>query len=89
MVCDSKEVRKCPNGTVASKIVALFNKLSTANPTWGDIFESSKLKARTSLLPRFSEKRRSLKQHSKLSPQVDRGSSWIVKLSFLGKLSNV
>ena len=35
----------CPNGT--------------ANPTWGDIFESSKLKARTSLLPRFNEKRRS------------------------------
>jgi len=32
---------------------------STANPTWGVIFESSKLKARTSLLPRFSEKRRS------------------------------
>jgi len=31
----------------------------TANPTWGDIFESSKLKARTSLLPRLSEKRRS------------------------------
>jgi len=31
----------------------------TANPTWGDIFESSKLKARTSLLPRFNEKRRS------------------------------
>jgi len=31
----------------------------TANPTWGDIFESSKFKARTSLLPRFSEKRRS------------------------------
>jgi len=31
----------------------------TANPTWGDIFESSKLKARTSLLPCFSEKRRS------------------------------
>jgi len=31
----------------------------TANPTWGDIFESSKLKARTSLLPRCSEKRRS------------------------------
>jgi len=29
----------------------------TANPTWGDIFESSKLKARTSLLPRFTEKR--------------------------------
>jgi len=29
----------------------------TANPTWGVIFESSKLKARTSLLPRFSEKR--------------------------------
>ena len=31
----------------------------TANPTSGDIFESSKLKARTSLLPHFSEKRRS------------------------------
>ena len=31
----------------------------TVNPTWGDIFESSKLKARTSLLPRFSEKTRS------------------------------
>jgi len=52
-----------------------FSK-STANPTWGDIFESSKLKARTSLLPRFSEKRpssfelRDLKQHSKMSPQV-------------------
>jgi len=30
----------------------------TANPTWGDICESSKLKARSSLLPRFSEKRR-------------------------------
>ena len=29
----------------------------TANFTWGVIFESSKLKARTSLLPRFSEKR--------------------------------
>jgi len=48
----------------------------TANPTWGDIFESSKLKARTSLLPRLSKKRRSnfelwaLKQHSKMSPQV-------------------
>ena len=33
--------------------------LCTANPTWGDIFESSKLKARTSLLQRFSEKRHS------------------------------
>jgi len=36
-----------------------FLLFSTVNPTWGDIFESSKLKARTSLLPRFSEKRRS------------------------------
>jgi len=38
---------------------------STANPTWGDIFESSELKleARTSLLPRFSEKRRSNFEH--------------------------
>ena len=48
----------------------------TANPTWGDIFESSKLKARMFLLPRFSEKRRSSfellasKQNSKKSPQV-------------------
>jgi len=33
--------------------------ISTVNPTWGVIFESSKLKARTSLLPRFSEKRSS------------------------------
>jgi len=46
---------------------------STANPTWGDIFESSKL----NLLPRFSEKRRSsfelwaLKQHSKCHPKWD------------------
>jgi len=32
---------------------------NTANPTWGDIFESSKLKARTALLPRVREKRRS------------------------------
>ena len=30
---------------------------NTANPTWGDIFESSKLKARKSLLQCFSEKR--------------------------------
>jgi len=49
---------------------------STANPTWVDIFERSKLKARTSLLPRFSVKRRSnfelwaLQLHSKMSPQV-------------------
>ena len=48
----------------------------TANPIWGVICESSKLKARKSLLPRFSEKRRrsfelrTLKQHSKMSPQV-------------------
>ena len=50
--------------------------LCKANPTWGDIFESSKLKAWTSLLPRFSEKRRSsfelwaLEEHSKMWPQV-------------------
>jgi len=31
----------------------------TANPTWGVIFESSKLKAQTSLLSHFNEKRRS------------------------------
>ena len=41
-----------------AKLLDYFTR-STANPTWGDIFESSKLKARTSLLPRFSEKRRS------------------------------
>jgi len=51
-------------------------QLCTANPIWGDNFESSKLKARTSLLPYFNEKRRSsfelraLKKHSKMSPQV-------------------
>ena len=51
---------------------------STANPTWGDIFESSKLKARTSLLPCFSEKRHSTFELwalsfelSKMSPQVE------------------
>ena len=48
----------------------------TAHPTWGVIFESSKLKARKSLLPRFSEKRRSSfelwasKQHSQMSPHM-------------------
>jgi len=46
----------------------------TANPTWGDLFENSELKARTSLLPRFSEKRRSsfelsaLEQRSNVTP---------------------
>jgi len=54
----------------------IHGHICTANPTWGDIFESSKLKARTSLLPHFTEKRLSsfelwaLKQHSKMSPQV-------------------
>jgi len=49
---------------------------ATANSTWGVSFEISRLKAWTSLLPRFSEKRPSsfelwaLKQHSKMSPQV-------------------
>jgi len=33
--------------------------LGTAGPTWGVIFEGSRLKARTSLLPRFGEKGRS------------------------------
>jgi len=55
-------------------------QICTANPTWGDIFDllfqSSKLKARTSLLPRFSEKSRSsfepwvLKELWKTSPHV-------------------
>jgi len=39
--------------------VYMHTYIYTANPTWGVVFESSKLKARTSLLPRFSEKRRS------------------------------
>jgi len=53
-----------------------YSIIYTANPTWGVIFQSSKLKARTSLLPSFNEKRRSsfelwaLKQHSKMSPEV-------------------
>jgi len=65
----------------------------TANPTWGDIFESSKLKARTSLLPRFSEKRRSsfelwaLKQHSKMSPQV--GSAVTKNITLVTQLLQV
>jgi len=50
----------------------------TADPIWHFrmLFQSSKLRARTSLLPRFSEKRRSsfrlwcLKELSKLSRQV-------------------
>jgi len=48
------------------------------------LFQSSKLKARTSLLPRFSEKRRSsselwaLKQHSKMSPQVGLAVLWMI-----------
>ena len=33
--------------------------LSAAGPTWGVIFEGSRLKTRTSLLPRFGEKGRS------------------------------
>ena len=58
------------------RYVCIYVYIYTANPTWGDIFESSKLKARSSFLPRFSEMRRSsfelqaLKQHSKMSPQV-------------------
>jgi len=40
-------------------VECLKDYIHTANPTWGDIFESSKLKARTSLLPRFNGKRRS------------------------------
>jgi len=62
------------------EVLRLLN--NTANPTYSDIFEScfkaqsSKLKARTSLSPRFREKRRStfellaLKQLSKTLPQV-------------------
>jgi len=51
------------------------SNLESGYPPWGDIFESSKLQARKSLLPRFSENRLSsfelsaLKQHSKLSPK--------------------
>jgi len=38
--------------------IYMYIYIYTANPTWGDIFESSKLKAQTSLLPRFNEKSR-------------------------------
>jgi len=44
---------------IQSKILLQDPNAVTASPTWGDIFESSKLKARTSLLPQLSEKRRS------------------------------
>ena len=58
---------------IASYIAHMCH-IGTANPTWGVIFESSKLKARTSLLPRFSEKRRSSfelwNSIPKMSPQV-------------------
>ena len=58
----------------------------------GDIFESSKVKVRTTLLPGFSENRRSsieswaLKQDSKMSPQVGLAvhawfSSWLTRLN--------
>jgi len=59
-----------------------LNTTCTANPIWGDIFESSfkaqssKLKAWKSLSTETWQKRRSsfelwaLKQHSKMSPQV-------------------
>jgi len=44
--------------TLAGRRFAGENHVTcTANPPWGDIFESSKLEARTSLLPRFDEKR--------------------------------
>jgi len=45
--------------TLYCGLYKVMNECVTANPNWRDIFESSKLKARTSLLPRFSEKRRS------------------------------
>jgi len=65
----------------------------TANPNWGDIFESSKLKARTSLLARFSENRRSscelwaLKQHSNVSHQM--GLAVVFKMSSELRFSKV
>jgi len=50
----------CQDGCLMAfaKGAGLFLR-GTANQTWGDIFESSELKARTSLLPRFSKKRSS------------------------------
>jgi len=52
----------------------------TANPTWGDIFESSKLKARRPLLPRFSEKRLSSFELSRAQPALER-SEWDARAS--------
>ena len=41
-------------------IILISRKCRTmTNPTWGDIFKSSKLKERTSFLPCFNEKKRS------------------------------
>ena len=62
--------------TYVQWLIRMWHDSCTANPTWGVIFGSSKLKARTFVLPRYSEKRRSsfepwaLKQLSKMSPQV-------------------
>jgi len=50
------------NPSAGMNILAQFGFCAapgTANPTWGDIFESSNLKVRRALLPRFGEKRHS------------------------------
>jgi len=71
------QCKSWPGRTRYSNMMRMKNEAKgtcsyAANPTWGDIFESSKLKARMSLLPRFSQKRRSsfellaLKQYSKM-----------------------
>jgi len=58
---NQKKTLKTQVGTVTQKDNIAKKTLTTPVGTviWGDIFESSKLKARTFLLPRFSEKRRS------------------------------
>jgi len=73
----------------------LFLDFGTADPTGGDIFGSSNLKARTSLLPRFSKKRLSSfelwasKQHSKISPQVGLAVQNIFLVSMIRKVKSV
>jgi len=70
-LCDTDTICRC-----FLCVTLICTPSCTANPTWGDIFESWQLKARTSLLPRFSKKTLSsvelwaLEQHSKMSPQV-------------------
>jgi len=79
--CGGRSTRVSPQKTY--KTLTGLSDGCTANPNWDDIFESLKLKARTSLLPHFIGKRHSsfelwaLKQHSKMSPQVGSAASYM------------